>query len=47
MPVMSFIDEDDPWLLAFYRQNELRYVEAGDEAEIYMMGTRVASLSAR
>src|SRR6476661_8983450 len=37
MPVMSFIDEDDPWLLAFYRQNELRYVEAGDEAEIYMM----------
>jgi multidrug resistance efflux pump len=37
MPVMSFIDEDDPWLLAFFRQNELRYVEAGDEAEIYMM----------
>jgi multidrug resistance efflux pump len=37
MPVMSFIEEDDPWLLAFYRQNELRYVEAGDEAEIYMM----------
>jgi multidrug resistance efflux pump len=37
MPVMSFIEEDDPWLLAFFRQNELRYVEAGDEAEIYMM----------
>jgi len=37
MPVMSFIEEDNPWLLAFYRQNELRYVEAGDEAEIYMM----------
>lgn len=37
MPVMSFIEEDEPWLLAFYRQNELRYVEAGDEAEIYMM----------
>src|SRR5438067_9631774 len=36
MPVMSFIEEDDPWLLAFYRQNELRYVEPGDEAEIYM-----------
>ena len=34
--VMSFIQEDDPWLLAFYRQNELRYVEPGDEAEIYM-----------
>src|SRR5437773_9863053 len=37
MPVMSFIEEDDPWLLAFFRQNELRYVEAGDEAEIDMM----------
>src|SRR5262249_32614915 len=37
MPVMSFIEEDDPWLLAFFRQNELRYVEAGNEAEIYMM----------
>src|SRR3982751_3277758 len=36
MPVMSFIQEDDPWLLAFFRQNELRYVEPGDEAEIYM-----------
>jgi multidrug resistance efflux pump len=37
MPVMSFIEEDNPWLLAFFRQNELRYVKAGDEAEIYMM----------
>ncbi len=37
MPVMSFIESDEPWLLAFFRQNELRYVEAGDEAEIYMM----------
>jgi multidrug resistance efflux pump len=36
MPVMSFIEEDNPWLLAFYRQNELRYVEPGDEAEIHM-----------
>jgi multidrug resistance efflux pump len=35
-PVMSFIEEDDPWILAFFRQNELRYVEPGDEAEIYM-----------
>ena len=34
--VMSFIQEDDPWLLAFYRQNELRYVEPGDDAEIFM-----------
>ncbi len=36
MPVMSFIQEDHPWLLAFYRQNELRYVKAGDEAEIFL-----------
>jgi multidrug resistance efflux pump len=36
MPVMSFIEEDDPWVLAFFRQNELRYVEPGNEAEIYM-----------
>jgi multidrug resistance efflux pump len=36
MSVMSFIDEDDPWLLAFYRQNELRYVEPGNEAEIFL-----------
>ena len=35
-PVMSFIEEDDPWLLAFFRQNELRYVEPGNEMEIYM-----------
>jgi multidrug resistance efflux pump len=36
MPVMSFIQEDNPWVLAFFRQNELRYVEPGNEAEIYM-----------
>ena len=35
-PVMSFIEEDDPWVLAFYGQNELRYVEPGNEAEIFM-----------
>src|SRR5205809_6348303 len=35
-PVMSFIEEDDPWILAFFRQNELRYVEPGNEAEIFM-----------
>lgn len=34
MSVMSFIQEEDPWLLAFFRQNELRYVEPGNEAEI-------------
>jgi multidrug resistance efflux pump len=36
MSVMSFIQEDDPWVLAFYHQNELRYVEPGNEAEIFM-----------
>jgi len=35
-PVMSFIEDADQWVLAFYRQNELRYVESGDEAEIYL-----------
>jgi len=35
-PVMSFIEEDDPWVLGFFRQNELRYVEPGNEAEIFM-----------
>lgn len=35
-PVLSFIEEDDPWVLAFYHQNELRYVEPGNEAEIFM-----------
>src|SRR5215471_13962224 len=34
--VMSFIEEDDPWILAFYHQNELRYVEPGNEAEIFL-----------
>ncbi|EDY20862.1 secretion protein HlyD family protein [Chthoniobacter flavus Ellin428] len=36
MPVMSFVEEDNPWVLAFYHQNELRYVEPGDEAEIFV-----------
>ena len=36
MAVMSFIEEDDPWVLAFFSQNELRYVEPGNEAEIFM-----------
>lgn len=34
--VMSLIQEDDPWVLAFYHQNELRYVEPGNEAEIFL-----------
>ncbi|MDR3404995.1 MAG: HlyD family secretion protein [Chthoniobacter sp.] len=36
MPVMSFIEEDDPWIIAFYHQNELRYVEPGNEAEVFV-----------
>jgi len=36
MPVMSFIEEDEPWLLMFFHQNELRYVNPGDEAEIFV-----------
>jgi multidrug resistance efflux pump len=36
MPVMSFIQEDDPWILAYFAQNELRYVEPGNEAEIFV-----------
>src|SRR4029077_8419025 len=36
MPVMSFIEEDDPWVFAFFHQNEIRYVEPGNEAEVYL-----------
>jgi len=36
MPVMSFIQDEDPWVVAFFRQNELRNVEPGNEAEIFM-----------
>jgi multidrug resistance efflux pump len=36
MSVMSFIEEDEPWVLAFFHQNELRYVESGNEAEIFL-----------
>ncbi len=36
MSVMSFIQEDDPWLLAFFSQNELRYVEPDQEVEIFL-----------
>jgi len=35
-PVMSFIEDDDQWVLAFFGQNELRYVEPGNEAEIFV-----------
>lgn len=36
MPIMSFIEEDEPWIFAYYSQNELRYVEPGNEAEIFL-----------
>jgi multidrug resistance efflux pump len=36
MSVMSFIEDTDQWVLAFFHQNELRYVEPGNEAEIYL-----------
>jgi multidrug resistance efflux pump len=36
MPIMSFIEEDDPWIFAYFSQNELRYVKPGDEAEIFL-----------
>lgn len=35
-PVMSFIEDKDQWVIAFFRQNELRYVEPGDETEIFL-----------
>jgi multidrug resistance efflux pump len=35
-PVMSFIEENEQWVLAFFGQNELRYVEPGNEAEIFV-----------
>jgi multidrug resistance efflux pump len=35
-PVMSFIEDDDQWVVAFFRQNELRYVEPGNEAEVFL-----------
>lgn len=36
MPIMSFIEEDEPWVFAYFYQNELRYVEPGNEAEIFL-----------
>jgi multidrug resistance efflux pump len=36
MPIMSFIEEDEPWIFAYFYQNELRYVEPGNEAEIFL-----------
>jgi len=34
-PAMTFV-EDEQWVIAFYEQNELRRVEDGNEAEIYL-----------
>lgn len=36
MPVMSFIEDKDQWVVAFFRQNELRNVEPGNETEIFL-----------
>jgi len=35
-PVMSFVEDDDQWVVAMFRQNELLNVAAGDEAEVYL-----------
>lgn len=35
-PVMSFIEDHDQWIIAFFAQNELRYVEPANDAEIYV-----------
>jgi multidrug resistance efflux pump len=35
MPAMTFV-EDEQWIMAIYRQNEVRKVKAGQEAEIAM-----------
>lgn len=35
-PVMSFIEDNDQWIVAMFHQNELLNVRAGDEAEIYL-----------
>ena len=34
-PAMTFV-EDEQWVIAFYEQNELRRVEDGNDAEIYL-----------
>lgn len=34
-PAMTFV-EDDQWVIAFYSQNELRRVEPGNDAEIFL-----------
>ncbi|HEX7261154.1 MAG TPA: HlyD family secretion protein [Luteolibacter sp.] len=35
-PVMSFIEDKDQWVVAFFHQNELRNVEPGNETEIFL-----------
>lgn len=35
-PVMSFIEDNDQWIVAMFHQNELLNVEPGNEAEIYL-----------
>jgi len=45
-PVMSFV-EDDQWIMAMFRQNELRRVKEGDEAEIALRTYPNRIISAR
>jgi multidrug resistance efflux pump len=35
-PVMSFIEDSDQWIVAFFHQNELLNVKSGNEAEIFL-----------
>jgi len=35
-PVMSFIEDNDQWIVAMFHQNELLNVAPGNEAEIYL-----------
>jgi multidrug resistance efflux pump len=36
LPVMSFVEDNGQWVIAFYSQNELRRIEPGNEAEIVL-----------
>ena len=46
-PVMSFIEEGDQWVMAFFRQNELRYVQPGNEADFVVLDPKATPLLAR
>lgn len=46
-PVMSFIEDDDQWVVAFFRQNELRYVEPGNARAAGAQDTLYVAQAAR